>query len=274
MYEIELSFSFLTPVIEDLMVAKLMEQGFEGVWIENRSIKAYIKKEIFDNRNFQKILQYSSVPVKYYIQEVQETNWNAIWESSFEPVVISDKLLIKAPFHKDIDSYPIEITIQPNMAFGTGHHPTTRLIAEYLLQCNLINKIVIDAGTGTGILAILAEKLGAQMVYAFDIDEVAVQNSMNNIQLNACQKIQISKAIITDFDKITADYLIANINRNVLISEMGEYVKRLNDGGVLIISGFLMNDATILIEKAKSVGLALLQKIEKDGWNGLVFKRR
>ncbi len=274
MYEVELSFSFLSPVLEDLIVAKLVDQGFEGVWIENRSIKAYIKKEIFDIQNVQNIWQNLSIPVNCQVHEIQETNWNAIWESSFEPVVIGDKLLIKAPFHKDIPSYPIEIIIQPNMSFGTGHHPTTHLIAEYLLQCNLTNKIVLDAGTGTGILAILAEKLGAQMVYAFDIDKIAVQNSMDNIQLNACQNIHVYRGTISDCINITADYLIANINRNVLIAEMEEYAKRLKDKGVLIISGFLMNDTTILIEKAQGADFTLLQKIEKDNWNALVFKRR
>lgn len=273
MLEIEISFSYLNPVLEDLIVAELVQHGFEGVWIDNRIVKAYIADDSFNEQNFQKALKAMSVPSTYTVKEVPQTNWNAIWESSFEPVVISNKLLIKAPFHKDIAAYPIEIVIQPNMAFGTGHHPTTYLIAEYLLQCDLKDKIVIDAGTGTGILAILAEKLGAHMVYAFDIDEIAVQNSIDNIQLNTCQKIQISKGTITNFDQITADYLIANINRNVLISEMGEYAKRLKKDGILILSGFLMNDVPILVEKAKSVGLSLLETIEKDDWNGLVFKR-
>ncbi|MCX7862571.1 MAG: 50S ribosomal protein L11 methyltransferase [Bacteroidales bacterium] len=271
MLEVTFTYKFLNKEKEEIFSALLNTLGFEGIWYEHNTMKAYIEKQYFSIEKLEQVINNLAIPVHFIISEIAETNWNNIWESSYQPVLIANKLLIKAPFHKIDNSYPIEIIIQPQMSFGTGHHPTTYLIAEYLLTINLKEKIVIDAGCGTGILSILAEKLGASAIYAFDIEKNAVENTKQNILLNQCVNIYASLNSVKTFSPVSADIFIANINRNVLIDEMDYYAKLLKQNGELILSGFLTEDVNLIIQKATNIGLKYRCQLQKNDWHGLVF---
>lgn len=273
MLELSISLKVLNTELEELIVAQLHDIGFEGFWFDNNIIKAYIDEINFNQQTFENFILNASIPIQYSISKLEEKNWNEQWEKSFEPIIIDNKLLIKAPFHTNTLSYPIEIVIQPQMSFGTGHHPTTQLLASYLITKDLKNKIVIDAGCGTGILSILAEKLGAHKIIAFDLEENAFQNAKENIKLNNCSKIEVIYGTIKSISIENANLLLANINRNVLLEEMPYYYTKLIKNGELVLSGFIERDVAILTEKAIECGFVLKEMINLNDWYGLILTK-
>ncbi|MBD3638412.1 MAG: 50S ribosomal protein L11 methyltransferase [Crocinitomicaceae bacterium] len=202
---------------------------------------------------------------------IRDQNWNAKWEENFDPVIIEDKVVIKAPFHKEQFNTNLEIIIQPQMSFGTGHHQTTWLMAKRLYELDLKGKDVLDMGTGTGVLAILAEKRGAAKVFAPDIDEWSFKNAKENCQMNNCERIEV---VLGDHQTITDksfDIIVANINKNVLIEQFSVYSDCLKSSGKLLISGFFETDQTELINKAKEHGFIFEQTYTKDEWAMIEF---
>ncbi|MFM8244105.1 MAG: 50S ribosomal protein L11 methyltransferase [Crocinitomicaceae bacterium] len=213
--------------------------------------------------------------VQVIIQDrfIEQENWNAKWESDFEPVHVGDELSILAPFHDKSLAKKRIIEIMPKMSFGTGHHQTTQLMCSFLLEENVDSTKVLDMGTGTGILAILAEQLGASSILAVDIEDWSVENTMENAERNTCSKIQGRCGDIECVEENDFDIILANINRNILLRHLPSYSSKLKDNGILFLSGFFTTDADDLIKATKEVGLTLVNQKSKENWCALKFEK-
>ena len=213
--------------------------------------------------------------LNYFFEEIEAQNWNAAWESNFEEVEVRGEVLIRAPFHPERIGYAgMEVIIQPKMSFGTGHHSTTQLMIESLLDGEIEGKRVLDMGSGTGVLAIVAAKLGASNVLAVEIDDMAEESVRENIELNGVtEKIESICGDARVIDGREFDIVLANINRNILLADMEAYVATMPNGGKLVMSGFLAEDVEILKEKAQSLGYSLTRHRTNDVWQALEFER-
>ncbi|NSW46241.1 MAG: 50S ribosomal protein L11 methyltransferase [Bacteroidales bacterium] len=271
--EINIELPIINDNIDEILVAVLSEIGFEGFFNDETMLKAYIEENAFNKDQFEQLLFQFLPNAHYSIATLPNKNWNEQWEKTYEPVIIDKRCIIKAPFHQIEKKYPLEIIINPKMAFGTGHHQTTQLIIERLFEINLKNKKVIDAGCGSGILSIAAEKLGASQIWAFDIDEWSVINTIENIELNKCKNIIVKKGTINDIKPQPAHIILANINRNILLNEMTHYNKCLDPDGLLIISGFIKPDVDILLQKAQQEGFINIDSYHKNEWFCLALKK-
>ncbi len=261
--------------ITDILMAELGEIGFDIFEDLDSGLAAYCPADVYDASHVQEIIDryrfLGSIDVTYH--DIEKENWNAVWETNYDPICISDHVYIRASFHEPVGEFPIEIVINPKMSFGTGHHETTSLLVSALLTLDLSNKSVLDAGTGTGILALLASKLGASHARGFDIDAWSVENAIENAGLNDCQNVTFAQGTIRDEDATTYDVLIANINRNILLDEMEEYSKRIVPGGYLFLSGFYASDVPQLQEAAARLGIALHGQTEKGPWTCLRLRK-
>ena len=266
-------FSEIEPWNE-VAIAALSEIGFDSfVELEN-GVEAYINENEFNERNLeegvlQEIKEHTQTNV--FIEKIPFQNWNAVWESDFKPVFVEDKLTIIAPFHDSSLVVGLPIIIQPQMSFGTGHHQTTWMMSKILLDMNRVPDTILDMGTGTGVLAILAEKLGAKDILAIDIEPWSVENTIENAERNNCSNIN---AMCGDIDLIANkkfDFILANINKNILKSHMSHYSNALNFGSKLALSGFFDSDTEEIIQHAKEFGLIFDSKIIKETWAALIL---
>ena len=209
--------------------------------------------------------------IDYFFEDIEAQNWNASWESDFEEVEVRGEVLIHAPFHPERPDYKgLEVIIQPKMSFGTGHHSTTQLMIESLLDGDIEGKSLLDMGSGTGVLAIVAAKLGAESVLAVEIDDMAEESVLENIELNGvAEKVESICGDAKAIEGRKFDIVLANINRNILLADMEVYDKTLNVGGKLVMSGFLAEDVEILTEKAQSLGYELVNHRTNDVWQAL-----
>ncbi|MEY4611914.1 MAG: Ribosomal protein methyltransferase [Bacteroidota bacterium] len=264
-----------SPDQADILLAELGEIGFDIFEDSDTGLIAYCQTDLFDLVVFKDLIsRYQFLgPIQYEIQEIQKQNWNAVWETNYDPIRIADLVFIRANFHPSEPGYQIEIVINPKMSFGTGHHETTFQMSQALFDLNLTGKSVLDAGTGTGILAFVAKKLGATFVRGFDIDEWSVENSIENASLNACEEVEFGRGTILDESARMYDVLLANINRNILLDEMDEYAGRIVSGGDLLLSGFYTEDIPMLVERAEALGLNYVSQSEKNRWACLRFKK-
>jgi ribosomal protein L11 methyltransferase len=204
---------------------------------------------------------------------MEERNWNQVWEQNYSPVVIGKNCLVRAPFHPPVKGYTYEIIIEPKMAFGTGHHPTTAMIAEYLLKTDITGLFVFDMGCGSGILGILAYKRGAAKVEMADNDPDAVNNAIENINCNNSLPVKVFLGGIEVIAGKEPDIITANISRPVLLNQMGSYFAALKAGGRLVISGIIRDDTSMLHEKAKKEGFALTCTTHREEWVMCVFEK-
>jgi ribosomal protein L11 methyltransferase len=264
-----------SPDQADILLAELGEIGFDIFEDSDTGLIAYCQTDLFDLVVFKDLIsRYQFLgPIQYEIQEIQKQNWNAVWETNYDPIRIADLVFIRANFHPSEPGYQIEIVINPKMSFGTGHHETTFQMSQALFDLNLTGKSVLDAGTGTGILAFVAKKLGATFVRGFDIDEWSVENSIENASLNTCEEVEFGRGTILDESARMYDVLLANINRNILLDEMDEYAGRIVSGGDLLLSGFYTEDIPMLVERAEALGLNYVSQSEKNRWACLRFKK-
>ena len=211
--------------------------------------------------------------INYFFEDIEAQNWNASWESDFEEVEVRGEVLIRAPFHQEHPGYQgMEVIIQPKMSFGTGHHSTTQLMIEALLDGEIKSKRLLDMGSGTGVLAIVAAKLGAESVLAVEIDDMAEESVRENIALNGVADKIVS--VCGDASAIEGekfDIVLANINRNILLADMGAYAATLSKGGELVISGFLKEDVDILAKQAKKLGFRQTLRLECEEWQAVKF---
>jgi len=259
----------------DIMVAELAEIGFESFVETEDGVEAYIQKGDFNKGKLDNIPIVSSSQFKVDIEvvEIKEQNWNEVWEKSFEPIKVNNQCYIKAPFHPSISSMEYTIEIEPKMSFGTGHHETTHLMIQELLDMNLDDKTVLDMGCGTGVLAILCELKKASTITAIDIDEWAYQNTIENIFKNKCEKIEVLKGGAELLQNNNFHVVIANINRNILLNDMEKYSGALKTGGEILLSGFFSSDKDMLIEEAEKYGLMMMSDNIKNDWTLLHLKK-
>ena len=257
--------------LKEILMAELGEAGYDSFLETDQGLEAYAERDQFDEHNLQEILsRYNLSADNYQIQSVEEKNWNVEWEKNFEPIVVDNQCLVRATFHQVAETYPYEIVIDPKMAFGTGHHATTYLMLQWQLELEQQNKIVVDAGCGTGVLAIMAKKRGASQITAFDNNEWAVSNSQDNFALNDSTDTNLFLGTIQDIKaEEKFDLILANINRNVLLDEMDFYAERLSPKGNLLLSGFLEVDQSLIEQRARKAGLQSIGAKLHKGWVAL-----
>ena len=276
---VEVSFSIIPfEPWNEIIIANLSILPYESFMEEGEYLKAYIQEQDFDPSDLKdlvlKLKTNKGVIINYEYKNIEQQNWNHVWESHFEPVSINDQLHILAPFHPKDKYQGLIIEIEPKMSFGTGHHQTTFLMCEEITSLSLDGKNVLDMGSGTGVLAILAEKCGAKEILAIDIESWSVENCEENTKRNKCSKIISKLGDIIDINGQYFDVIIANINKNVLLSHLPSYSKCINANGILLLSGFFETDAEDLISAAFKENLVLKSKKIKDGWAMLCFLSR
>ncbi len=255
-------------------MAELSNVGFESFVETEDGLLAYIQSDIFDDLAIKNVLEdYANrTAISYTLNAIAKQNWNEEWEKNFQPIAIAQDIYVRADFHSPPqDVFQHEIIITPKMSFGTGHHETTSMVMEHQLNIDHQNKKVLDVGTGTGILAILAEKLGANYISAFDIDEWSVENTIENLELNHCSKVKVRLGTIENEPGDLFDIVLANINRNILLQQIPDYFKFMNVGAQLIISGFYESDISDIQSLAASVGLKKVAQLSKNQWASIVF---
>lgn len=260
----------------DILTAYLADFPFDSFDYAGGMLNAYIpQSELLECKESIEELLHNEGILDYYFEDIEQQNWNAVWESNFNEVEVKNRVLIRAPFHKARPHYKgLEIVIQPKMSFGTGHHATTQLMVEALLDLHLQGKRVLDMGSGTGVLAIVAAKLGAASVLAVEIDQMAEESVRENIELNGVgDRVESVYGDAMEIEGRKFDIVLANINRNVLLADMKAYGATLSAGGVLVISGFLEEDIAPLTKKAKSLGFKLQQNRKCDIWQMLKFEK-
>lgn len=275
-----LEFKFSTTpcneTVNDVLAALLGEAGFESFVEWEGGLMAYIPSATFDEHNLKSSLDefpVEDVKIDFSYTEMEDKDWNEEWEKNFfQPIVIGNRCVIHSTFHQDVPRTEYDIVINPQMAFGTGHHETTSLIIEELLDSDLKDKSLLDMGCGTSILAILARMRGARPCTAIDIDEWCVRNSIENITLNGMTDIAVSQGDASALvDKGPFDVVIANINRNILLNDMKRYVVCMHPGSELYMSGFYVDDIPVIRQEAEKNGLHFVKYKEKNRWAAVKF---
>jgi ribosomal protein L11 methyltransferase len=261
----------------EILMAEMSELDYNTFMETEAGFLAYIEQEKYETEPLQNLIKRYGEPaqITFATTHVKEKNWNEEWEKNYEPIIIEDRCLIKASFHKIDQKYPFEIIIDPRMSFGTGHHETTYLMGSHQLEIDHKGKNVLDIGCGTGILAILASKLGAASVIAIDNNDWAFSNAADNVVLNDVKNVDVRLGSIYDtVISKTFDIILANINRNVLLIELPDYVKMLNEKGVILISGFFKEDETDMVNLLLVQGYSLISKKTRNRWCALCFARK
>ncbi|MBS3807420.1 MAG: 50S ribosomal protein L11 methyltransferase [Bacteroidales bacterium] len=261
--------------IADILVAQLSELGYQSFMDTPEGLKAYIPQEAFDVQALDDLPIHPVYPgkIQWQHQVIHDKNWNAEWEKNFQPVVVDDQCLIRAPFHPRRDPYPYEVVIEPKMSFGTGHHPTTYLMIQWLLEQDPTGSRVLDIGAGTGILAILAAKKGAAEIWAVDNNEWAYLNARENAQINHAQNIRVIQGTVNSIRREHFDLILANINLSILQQDLPDYADMLNKNGILIMSGIYEQDMEKLTGLAEKHHLRLLGHKENNRWVALAFRK-
>lgn len=264
----------LDEELREILIAELAEIGFEGFMEQENGIEAYLPEADFDQEGFDSILnRYGIAPNQVTKKHQEPENWNAKWESDFQPVTIENKLIVRAPFHEPSGDYELELIIQPKTSFGTGHHETTRTILGLMIESNWKEKSVFDFGAGTGILAILAKKLGAGYVFANDIDDWAAENILENLALNHCDEIDFKKGGLEVCPEKSFDCILANINKNVLMGSFDKLSSVSHAKTELFISGFFETDLPDLLINAEAAGWKLSGKRVENGWCAAILQK-
>jgi ribosomal protein L11 methyltransferase len=260
---IQIEFHNISNEQSEILIADLSESGFEGFEEEETSLKAFIPENLFNEDLIKEIVIQQNI--SYIKTVIEETNWNEVWESNFQPVIVDDFVAIRAHFHEPIQSTQFEIVITPKMSFGTGHHATTYMMMQQMRDIDFNNKSVFDFGTGTGVLAILAEKLGAKEILGTDNDEWSITNATENTQRNNCNKIKLKlSSVVPNENKF--DIILANINKNVILANVQILKQQLKQNGVLLLSGLLKEDENDILSATDKLGFKLINSIERSNW--------
>lgn len=268
--------SFSNPeneILKDMFMELLGEIGFDSFMDTDDGFDAYCQEPLLNDEELNDIMQMEQFAnVKLLKKElIPDQDWNATWEASYEPVIINEFCRIRAPFHKVEGSYKYDLIIEPKMSFGTAHHETTSQIIELMLQSDFTGQNLLDMGSGTGVLAILAKKLGSATTVAIDNDEWAYRNALDNIRLNDENEIIVELGDASSLNDRQFDVILANINRNILLRDMKEYVKCLVDGGKIFFSGFYEEDLVLIAKEAERLGLTYSNHVTKNNWTAAVF---
>jgi ribosomal protein L11 methyltransferase len=252
------------------LIAELSEINYEGFVQNENSLLAYIDEKHFDEKSLNEIIKHHKL--NFSAKKIEQKNWNEEWEKNFESIKIRDEIYLRALFHPEKSNAKLTITIQPKMSFGTGHHSTTKLMLEEMLDIDFDNKSVLDMGCGTAVLAILAEKRGAKKIIAIDNDEWAVENSKENISINHCEKIEVK---IGDEKNLTVekfDVILSNITKNFNLQNLPKYASLLNEKGMILLSGFYLEDKPDFENLASILKLELKRFQTDKNWCMLKFE--
>jgi ribosomal protein L11 methyltransferase len=256
----------------EILIAELGEKPFESFIETETGFVAYIQKEFYteDILDDLYLLNSPEFVITYTIEEIDQVNWNEEWEKNFDPIDVDGKCHVRAPFHNKTDA-AFDIVIEPKMSFGTGHHETTHMMIQHLLETDVTSMKTLDMGCGTAILAILAEMKGAQPIDAIDIDNWCYLNSIENVARNNCSAITVYEGDAALLKGKTYDLIIANINRNILLNDMQDYVACLNKNGILLLSGFYTEDIPFIDASCVDNGLTYVKKFERNNWVSLKY---
>ena len=270
-----LEFRFLIEPLQpasEILIAELGYLGFES-FVENEDgVTAYIPKEEYEEDLLAgvHILQSEEFEITYSCDEIEQVNWNEEWEKNFSPILVDDKCSVRAPFHPQPD-VEFDIVIEPKMSFGTGHHATTHMMIQHILKNEWEGKTVLDMGCGTGVLAILTALKGAKAVDAIDIDNWCYQNTLENIERNSVDYIQVDEGGAELLEGRKFDVILANINRNILLRDLPVYVESLNEGGDIYLSGFYSEDIPLIQKKCEELKLRYVEHFERNNWVAVKF---
>lgn len=251
----------------DILIAQLGEIGFDSFVENEEGVQAYILKDLWkeDSVKDVQILTNENFNISYDFKEIEQQNWNSEWEKNFEKIVVEDICTVRAPFHEKPNT-EFDIVIEPKMSFGTGHHETTHMMLQHILEHDFKGKSVLDMGSGTGVLAILAAMKNAGSVDAIDIDNWCYLNAVENKERNNCNQINVFEGDVSLLKDQKYNVIIANINRNILLADIPSYAKCLTKDGILFLSGFYKEDIPVITEKCNEVGLKFEKNLEKNNW--------
>jgi ribosomal protein L11 methyltransferase len=265
----------LNPDFNEILMAELGQIGYESFVETDEGLSAYITETDFDLAQLQQVVDnYQHLtPITFAYEQLETKNWNEEWERNYQPIEVAGQIRVRASYHAPDPAFRYDIVIDPKMSFGTGHHETTTLVMEQQLSLDHHDRSVLDVGSGTGILAILAEMLGATQLTAFDIEEWAYLNAVENAELNGCKHITVFQGTIEDCPAGQYDIVLANINRNILLREIPIYVQFLKPGGTLMVSGFYEFDINDIIQKAAEVDLKLIAQKTLNQWAAIRFEK-
>lgn len=258
---IQIEITTKDEAVRDTLVAQLAAIGFEAFEELDESIKAFIPAANYNKMQLEEVLGAQA----YQESSIEKQNWNEVWESNFEPVQVEDFVGIRASFHPSFKGVEQEIVITPKMSFGTGHHATTYLVMQAMRDISWEGKTVFDFGTGTGILAILAEKLGAQKILAIDNDDWCIENATENVAINQCSKIEVAKGDSAEIGS-RFDIILANINKHIILANISYLGHSLQKGGLILLSGLLEEDASDILNACLSVGWKHQFTNKRNGW--------
>ncbi len=269
MQYVEVTINNIEEEEQEILIAQMAEYGYEGFVQTADSLQAYIEEDGFNGEELTELAGNKL----FTTQVIAKQNWNAVWEENFQPVIIDGLCTIRADFHDITVDTPYEIIITPKMSFGTGHHATTQLVMQMMHDTDMTSKTVFDFGTGTGVLAIMAEKLGATSILGIDNDEWSVENALENLARNNCRYITVEQNNTDTLPAIAADVILANINRHILLQYMPQLYKTTNANGIVIMSGLLTTDKEIIVAAAAKEGLQLFDYKELNNWIALAFRK-
>jgi ribosomal protein L11 methyltransferase len=258
----------------EILIAELSQLGFDSFQEHENGISAYVDSKIsseIDLKDIQ-IFNTEEFKISFEINSVEKQNWNIKWESNFDPIYVDNICCVRAPFHPKSD-YKYDLVIEPKMSFGTGHHETTSMMISFILANEFTNSSVCDIGSGTGVLAILAEQRGANRIDAIDIDNWCYLNSLENIKRNNSKNINIFEGEVEKLMHFNYDNIFANINLNVLLNDICIYAKMLNKNGVLYLSGFYKKDINKIEQEARSSALKLIETKQENDWVSLKLSK-
>lgn len=264
----EIIFEQVNPEQSDLLIALLSEQGFTGFEENENSLHAFIPADAFNSEMLKQLVV--EWQLSWSSKTIEETNWNQLWESSFQPVQVDDFVAIRADFHVPVASVMHELVITPKMSFGTGHHATTFLMIRHMRAISWQHTHVLDFGTGTGVLAILAHRLGAETVKGIDNDSWSIENAQENLVRNNAGSVQIELADVVTGEALY-DIILANINKHIILDQLQKLKQALKPGGQLLVSGLLLADEADINMAAAIHGLQPTARSEKDNWLCISF---
>ena len=262
--------------IPDVLAAQLSDAGFESFVHEKDKLLAYCPENLFSEIAMQKAL--SGFPIlleiPYQTKDIREQNWNEEWEkNSFKPIIINNKCVVHSP-KTEFDNFDFDIIIDPHLAFGTASHETTQLIIKQMLEMDFSNKSVLDMGCGTGVLSILAAKLNAKDITAIDIDKFSYENTIHNAELNNIKNINVRLGDASLLHDMNFDIILANINRNILLRDMHYYCNVLKNKGLILFSGFFIDDEKIIEETAQKLGLQKISEATQNNWAVIIYEKK
>ena len=272
--EIDIRLQQVNP-FADILVARLNEVRFESFLEDKNGVKAYIPTCLLDTGILESILSEISklTEISFTINTLKKENWNAKWESNYPVVVVNENCVVRSHFHNPISDIEYDLVITPKMSFGTGHHETTVLMMNEMFSLDLKGRSVLDIGSGTGVLTILASKLGARDLVGIDVDEWAFKNAKENSDLNNISNIHFIHGDINVIGNVRYDVVLANINRNCILNDIEKYVSIMNHSAEILLSGFLEEDILLILNKTEQLGLELVVSKNKNKWQMLHLKK-